>query len=228
MIALGIIIFILLIILLLPVGADAAYIDGAFTLKAKIGPIKKGLVPGTEKDGEEKAKKNKKPKKAKKKLPTTDDGTKKKPKAKLKLGFDDVMTLLRIALKALGRFRRSIKVEKLMLHLVTAGPDPYSAVMNYGYINAAIGALRPLLHKAFRIKEEDYASAIDFEADKLKIEARIVLTVRIGEILLLVLCAVFAFIKWFLSYRRRMKQQAKEAAAANEKITENSSAEKGN
>lgn len=117
-----------------------------------------------------------------------------------------------------------------MLHFLAAGPDPYSAVMNYGYFNAAIGGLRPLLHRAFRIKDEDFASAIDFEADKLKIDGRIVLTVRIGEILFLVLCAAFGFLKWFLSHKHRTKAQAKETevTANNEKITENSSAEKGN
>ena len=223
MIALGIIILILIIILLLPVGADAAYIDSAFSLKAKLGPIKIGLIPGKEKP-EEKEKKTSKPGKNKKKKKTdagaSDAGKKDKPK--LKLSFDDVMTIIRIALNALGRFRRSIKVDKLTVHLVTAGPDPYSAVMSYGYFNAAIGALRPLLHRVFKIRNEDYASAVDFEADRLKIEARIVLTVRIGEILLLVLCAAFAFLKWFLSYRRRNKR------CNNEKITENSSAEKGN
>lgn len=235
MIALGIIILILLLIILFPVGVDAAYIDGTFTLKAKAGPIKIGIIPGKEKEGE-KEKKEKKPKKEKKKKSNAalKDGSSKKSKTKLKLSFDDIMTIVRIALRTLGRFRRSISVDKLMIHLVTAGPDPYSAVMNYGYFNAALGALQPFIHKAFKIKDEDYASAIDFEGDKPKVDGRIVLTVRIGEILLVVLCAAFAFLKWFLSFRRRnkafQKSQSKEAAAKtnDEKITENSSAEKGN
>lgn len=230
MIALGIIILILIVLLLLPVGVDASYIEGVFTLRAKAGPIRIGIVPGKEKD-EEKEKKSPKPKKEKKKKkPGTGEAeSKKKSRSKLKLSFEDIMTILRIALRALGRFRRSIRVEKLMLHFVSAGPDPYSAVMNYGYFNAAIGAVQPLLHKVFRVKDEDYSSAVDFEADKTKIDCRIVLTVRIGEILLLVLCAAFAFLKWFLSYRRRAKAQVKDAdAKANNKKSENSSAEKGN
>ncbi len=233
MIALGIIILILLLIFLLPVGVDAAYIDSVFTLKAKLGPFNIGIVPGKEKAAEEKEKKPKKEKKKKKAVDAKTEPSK-KTKKKLKLSFDDVITIIRIALRALGRFRRSISVDKLMLHILTAGPDPYSTVMNYGYFNAAVGALRPLLHKAFRIKDEDYASAIDFEGDKLKVDGRIVLTVRIGEILLLVLCAVFALIRWFLGVRRRNKALAKAQAkeldikTTNGKITENSSAEKGN
>ena len=224
MIVLAIILLILLLILLLPVGADASYIDGSFALKAKVGPLRFGIIPGKEKDAGEKREKKSKPKKEKK--PHKDVGAegRKKIKGKPKLNFDDIMTIIRIGLKALGRFRRSISVDELMLHFVSGGTDPYSAVMNYGYFNAAIGALQPLLHKAFKIKHEDYASSMDFGEDKLKIDGRIVLTVRIGEILLLILCAAFAFLKWFLSFRRRTKQQSKE----KNEISEDSSVKKGN
>ena len=225
MIALGIIILILILLLILPVGADAAYVDGSFTLKVKAGPLRISILPSKAKEsGEKKAKKQKKTKK------TTSEGgkgeEKKAKKPKQKLSFEDIKGIIRLGLEALGRFRRSISVDELMLHLVTAGPDPYSAVMNYGYFNAAIGALLPAIHKVFKIRKEDYTSQIDFEAEKMKIDARIVLSVRIGEILLIVLCAAFGFLKWILKRRRRAKAEAK-AAAAKEKITENSSAEKG-
>ncbi len=232
MLALGIIILILILILIMPVGADAAYIGNVFSLAAKAGPFKIGILPSKSKEGDEKkAKKEKKPKKDKKAAEKTEnEGKKKSGKPKLKLSFEDIMGIVRIGLAALGRFRRSISIDLLMLHLTTAGPDPYTAVMNHGYFNAAIGAALPLLHRAFKVKKEDYASEIDFEADKLKIDARIVLTVRIWEILLIVFCAAYGFIKWLFRRRRKAKAEAKKQAkaqATNEKITENSSAEKG-
>lgn len=228
MIALGIILLIIILLLILPVGADVAYEGGAFALKVKAGPFRIGILPGKKKDG--KAEKEKKPKKSKKKngdeTASGTEGKKKAAKPKQKLTFEDIMGIIRLGLDALGRFRRSISIDLLKLHVVTAGPDPYSAVMSYGYVNAAIGALLPPLHKTFKIKKEDYDSRIDFEAEKLGIDARVVLSVRIGEILLIVLCAGFGFVKWLLRRRRRAKAEAK-AAAAKEKITENSSAEKG-
>ena len=138
MIALGIIILILILLLILPVGADAAYVDGSFTLKVKAGPLRISILPSKAKEsGEKKAKKQKKTKK------TTSEGgkdeEKKAKKPKQKLSFEDIKGIIRLGLEALGRFRRSISVDELMLHLVTAGPDPYSAVMNYGYFNACFG-----------------------------------------------------------------------------------------
>ncbi len=228
MIALGIILLLIILLLILPVGADAAYTGGELALKVKIGPFRLGILPAKKKaEGEKKPKKKPKVKKAKKAEAAAEGkANKKSAKPKQKLTFDDIMGIVRLGLEALGRFRRSISVDLLKLHITAAGSDPYSAVMNYGYINAAIGALLPLLHKVFKFKKEDYDSRIDFEAEKLGIDAHLVMSVRIGEILLIVICAAFGFLKWLLRRKRRAKAEAK-AAAAKEKITENSSAEKG-
>ncbi len=235
MLVIGIIVVILVLILILPVGADAAYADNMFSLSIKAGPFRIGILPSKHKDGDKKAKKPAKAKKTKKTKKDENSGSdaqdKGAKKPKMKLRFDDIMGIVRIGLSALGRFRRSISIDLLKLHLVTAGPDPYSAVMSYGYINAAVGAALPLLHKAFKVKKEDYASDVDFESDKLKIDLRAVLSVRIWEILLIVLCAAFGFVKWMLRRKRRLKAEAKakaQAQADKTKKTEESSAEKGN
>ncbi|MBR5489896.1 MAG: DUF2953 domain-containing protein, partial [Oscillospiraceae bacterium] len=206
--------------LLLSVGVDAAYNEDTFFLKVKIGPFRINLVPGKEK-GEEK---KEKPKKKEKKKVDKTAKTSQKKKAKLKLKFDDIKTILRIALDALGRFRRSISVDFLKLHILVGGGDPYSAVMNYGYINSAIGGVIPLLHRVFKVKKEDIGTDMDFDGDKLKVDGQAVLSVRIWEILLIVFCAGYAFIKWFISYKRRNKP----AKETNKEITEDTSAEKGN
>jgi len=206
LIALAVILAVLVLILILPVGADVSYIGNVFSLAVKAGPVKIGILPKKEKD--ETAKETK-PQKEKKKTKAESSEAEAEKKPKQKLTFEDIMGIVRLALDALGRFRRSLSIDVLMLHLTTAGPDPYSAVMNYGYFNAAIGALLPSLHRAFKVKKEDIDSQIDFEADKLKIDARLQLTIRIGEILLIALCAGFAFLKWMLRRRRRAKAAAK-------------------
>lgn len=227
MLALGIIIVILILILILPVGGDAAYENDIFSLAIKIGPFKKSVVAAGEKD-EKKEKKQKPPKKKDK--PTDAASKKKKKTGKLKLSFDDVLAVVRIGLKTLGRFWRSISIDLLKLHLHVGGTDPYDTVMSYGSFNAALGALLPLVHKVFNIKKEDYASDIDFQSEKTKIDARVVATVRIGEVLLVLICALFAFAKWYFRFKRRSKAENRANAGKNskEKITENSSAEKGN
>ncbi len=225
LIALGIIIVILILILLLRVGADASYADGLFSLAIKIGPFSKKLLPAPEKpEGEEK--KPKKEKK-KKKAPAADKEEKKKKSGKKKFTLRDILGIIKIGLKALGNFWRKISIDHLKLHFVFGGGDPYDTVMGFGYFNAAVGALLPLLHKAFNIKDEDYDSKIDFECDKIKIDARVCATIRIGEILIVALCALYAAIRWYLPIMRRNKAAAK-AEKSNEKITEKSSAEKGN
>ena len=227
MIALGIIILIIVLLLLLPVGADAAYGEGGFSLKLKVGPFRIGIIPAKPKDGEKKEKKPGKEKKTKKSASAEKSGHKAGEKPKQKLTFDDIMGIVRLGLQALGRFRRSISVDLLKLHITVGGDDPYDSVISYGRINTALGAALPLLHRCFKIRREDYDSRLDFESEKLKFDLRAVLSVRIGEILLIVICAGVGFLKWMLRRKRRAKAEAK-AAAAKEKITENSSAEKGN
>ena len=227
MLALGIIVILLILLLILPVGADAAYADNVFSLAVKAGLFRIGILPpkaGGDREKKKKPVKDKKSKKQKKESDGTQTKSAKKPK--MKLSFDDIMGIVRIALSALGRFRRSISIDMLKLHLVTAGPDPYTAVMNHGYFNAAVGAVLPLLHRAFKVKHEDYASSIDFESDKLRIDARAVLSVRIWEILLIVFCAAFAFLKWLLRRKRRLRAETA-AQDNNKEKTEVSSAEKG-
>ncbi len=206
-------------------GADASYTEGAFSLAIRIGPFSKKLLPA-EKKTEEDEKKPKKEKKKKEK-PAEADAKKKKKSGKKKFTLHDILGIVKIGLKTLGNFWRKISIDHLKLHFVFGGGDPYDTVMGFGYFNAAVGALLPLLHKAFNIKDEDYDSKIDFESDKIKIDARVCATIRIGEILIVALCALYALIRWYLPIRRRNKA-AEKAEKSNVKITENSSAEKGN
>ena len=220
-----IIIVLLILVLLLRVGADASYTDGIFSLAIRIGPFAKKLLPAAKKtEAEQKPKKEKK-KKEKASAPNAEE--KKKKSGKKKFTLKDILGIVKIALRTLGNFWRKISIDHLKLHFIFGGGDPYDTVMGFGYFNAAIGALLPLLHKAFNIKDEHYDSKIDFESDKIKIDARVCATIRIGEILIVVLCAAYALLRWYLPINRRKKAEEK-AAKANEKITENSSAEKGN
>lgn len=199
MIALTIIIVLLVLLLIMPVGADVSFIGGEFKLRVKIGPVGKLLFPPKDKKKE----KTKKPKKEK-----PDKGGGKK---KLRLGFDDITAIAKIGLKALKRFRHCLSIDLFMLHLTAAAEDPYDAVMAYGYVNAGIGALMPLAHSALKIRDEDIQIRMDFTEEMTSADARLVATLQIWEILYIAILAVAAFLKWYMQYKKRIKAEAKQA-----------------
>ena len=217
MLALSIIAAVIILILITPVGADAAFGgDGPFSLKIVIGPLRLTLLPP-------KPKKEKKPKKPKEKKKKPADGEN-KPKPKLALG--DIFALAKIALAALGRFRRKLSLDVLTLHLIAGAPDPYDAVMQYNYLNTGLGVLWPLLNRAFNIRRRDVRTALDIGAEGLAAEGRVKATLRIGQILHIANCALYALIKWYLP-RRRAEKAADKAAAAEKTETLNAEGQKG-
>lgn len=198
MLALVIIVVLLVLFLILPVGVDAAYDGAVFALKAKAGLIKIRILPKKAKPPEEEGKE--KPKKEKKQK------REKEHKPKQKLTMDDIFELAGIGLKALGRFRRSLSVDKFMLHMAAAAPDPYDAVLLYGRVNAGLSALSPLLHRAVKIREEDIRTCVDTEPGTMLIRARVVVTVQIWEILYIALSAGFAALRWLGKRKKKLRK----------------------
>ena len=203
LLALIIILVLLILFLILPVGADAAYDGAVFILKAKAGPIKLQLLPKKEKPpgaaGEEK------PKQKKEKKQKREEEHKPKPK----LTLDDIFELAGIALKALGRFRRSLSIDTFMLHLAAAAPDPYDAVLLFGRVNAGLSALAPLLHRALKIREEDIKTCVDTEPGTMFLEAHIVVTLQIWEILSIAFSAGFAALRWLGKKKKETRKLEK-------------------
>lgn len=210
MLAIAIIFAVILLILCIPVGADAAFDGKTFSLKLVIGPLRLGVLPA-------KAKKEKKPKppKEKKKKQTSETGAEPKAKPKLKLKLDDILALARIGLAALGRFRRSLSLDVLTLHITAGAPDPYDAVMQYNYLNTGLGVLWPLLNRAFKIRERDVRTALDIGADGIAAEGRVKATLQIWEIFHIANCALYALAKWYLARRRAEKAAAAETETLN-------------
>lgn len=197
MTALWIILAIIILLLLLPVGVDAAFLGGVFSLAVKAGPLKIRILPA-------KPKKPKK-KKPKKKKDKKEEGA--KPKQKLTL--EDIKGIARLALKALSRLRRFLSIDVLELYLRVGGDDPYETVKQYGAINAALGAALPYLHMAFKIKKQDIQTAIDFSEEKLSADARLAATYQIWEILCIAFCALGSLIVWLVRRKKRARAEAK-------------------
>ena len=188
MIVLYILLLVLLVILLIPVGVDACWDAEQRWVKLKIGPFRKTLLPGS----------------GKKK-------TKKKPKPKLKLGLDDLMELAEIGLSALRRFNYHLSVDRLHLRYTAASADPYGAVVQYGRVNALLGALSGPLHAVFHVRDEDVRTELDFEADRPCVAARLVLTIQVWEILYIAVREGIAGLKWYIEKKREARALAGDA-----------------
>ncbi len=225
MTAIAIILAIIILLLLLPVGVDAAFVGGAFSLSVKAGPLKLRLLPAKPK----KKNKNPKPKKPRKpKKPKGEKDGEAKSRAKLKLTLADIKEMASLALRALSRLRRFLSIDVLMVHLSVAGDDPYDTVRQYGAVNAALCALLPHLHRAFKIKKQDIQTTIDFAQDKISADVRFAATYRIWELMCIAFCALGSAIAWLVRHRKRTKAAAVSAQAKAKRKKTDAKEEKTN
>lgn len=198
---------VLTVLNLLPVGVDAAYADETFSLAARIGPFRLRLLPKPPD-----AKPKKKPQKPKKEKP------------KKKYAPPDIRTILvlaKLGLQALNRFRQRLRVQLLRLVFVSGAPDPYDTALAFGYVNAALGALTPLAERALRIDERDIQTGVDFQAGQPRIDARIVCTIRIGQIVVIALAFGVGFLKQKMHSKQARATRANTAPAAQERKVSN-------
>lgn len=182
LIILGVTLALDILILLLRVGARATLDADGFALRVLAGPVKLKLLPS----GEEKAKKPKKEKPEKKReKPEAPAGE--KPGPKIRITLELVTSVLRAVGELLGRLRRKLRVDKLVIRYTVASDDPSGAAMTFGYASAGIGALMPVLENIFDVRERDVGVAVSFDTDRPEIFVDAQLTLAIWEILYIAL-----------------------------------------
>ena len=203
MIAAGIVLAVIIIIALLRVGADAVYDSNGLVLKVFAGLVSIRLLPERTISAEEEEKKEKKKalkkaraeeKKKKKKLKAEKRRLKaEKKKSKTKTDSDSseqksgkrggtvdlILSMLPSVKKVLGRFRRKLLIKRLKVYYTSAGEDPYSTAMAFGYASAGMGVLMPFLYNHFRVRKCDLRADFDFDAKEpyVYIEARVSLAI---------------------------------------------------
>lgn len=189
----------LLILLLLPVRARVRY-DGALKVWAGCGPVNLRLLP--KKEGKKAA--PKKPKKEKKK-PQEGDG--KKPKKKRTLSLSEILDYVRVALDAVGKLRRRLRVPHLQANLVVGGKDAAAVALTYGRLAGAISSLYPVLDRNLRIGKTDISVDADFEKTKIEAIADVTLSACPLRMLFAVLLIGIAFLKVYLKNRKGKEQK---------------------
>lgn len=209
---------ILFLIGCIPVGVDAAYLGGSFTLKVKIWLLRLQLLPARPKKAKKStAKDGKKPAGGKDKAPAakeaqTADGAEKPAQATPKKAFltggvQEILDLARLAADTLGNLRRKLRMEELMLRVrFGGGDDAAKTAILYGRAWAVIGALLPCLERIFVIKKRDIGAELDYNVDeKMAVDAHMVLTITIGRALAFALRAGIGFLKIYQAYQDKNK-----------------------
>lgn len=193
---------------LLRVGVDAEFDGETFFLRAKAGPLNISILPK-----KVKPEKPKKPKKEKKKPAKPPE---EQPKTKTVLpDLSTLLKLARLALEAVGAFRRKLQVDLLRLHLLVASDDPYDTAMNYARIRAGLNGLYPLAARTLSIRERDIRLSADFTKEKTRAAARLILTIRIGQIVgiaLVFACKALPLLLPWLKARLQQKKKTKNRA----------------
>ena len=212
LIIIGVLALIITAILLIPVGVDLGYEGGEFHLAAKINGFLLQLFPKPARDESKKPKekKEKKEKKQKKKKePKPEKEGKEKPKRKLNFSRDEILGLVKAALKGVGRFGRKLKVNRFHLNYVAAGDDPYNTAMSFAYVNAALSSLAPICARRFTVKDCEVRTDIDFLAEAMTLDLGLALTIRIGQILGVGFSVGFGALKILIRNKLRLRKERK-------------------
>ena len=137
MIVLLVIVALIVLLLVIPFGVSARYVDGEASVAARVLCFNIRLFPRAEEP--KKVKKAQKPKKEKKPKEKPEKAPKKRPKP----SPDELLQLLKLGLDALARFKRKLTVNRFMLHLVVAAEEDAFIVVVDGHGQRDLGRLLP-------------------------------------------------------------------------------------
>lgn len=191
MTALIIIAALLIVLCMISVGVSVSFYEGKLSLSVKLCAKQIHILP-KEHDKSGKSKKAEKPAK------------KKKPK-RLPFSFNDYVSIARIALRMLNRLRRRLRFDRIRASFIAASDDPYTTVMQYSTVCAALESLAPAFENVIRVKERDIRVSTDFDAQKPVLGFDFSLSIRIGGLLGVVLLAAGAAAKVYISSVFRQK-----------------------
>lgn len=192
----GIIALIILLICLIPIGADISFIDDRLKISAKAaGKLiqifprkkKKDEKPGEEKAEESKEKKNKKEKKG-------SGGSK---GLSLHISKEEIGHLLKRIGYKFGRFNRSFRADRFLLHYIAGGRDPYRVAMKFAYVNAVLSAALPAADQSLKCKDLDVWTDVDFTRDWSQIDFACCIVIRIGAFPVLIF-GIINSVLWML------------------------------
>ena len=197
---LGVLAALLLLLCLTRVGARVVLKDGSATVDVKVSVFRIRVYPKKEKpEAEQKDKKKKEKGKGSKKT---------FPKPSLEDIKDAAKTLWPPLKKTVGRVRRGIRIHPMNLSLTLGGQEePDKTAELYGYFHSGMWSVMPVLEEGLDIPDPHLHIGIDFTSEQAVVEGELGVTARIGTLLRAGLTVGIPALRWFLKYRKKMKQQ---------------------
>ena len=216
LIIIGVILAIIVLIMLIPIGADIAFENSELRISGKLcGKLIQLYPEPPEEKKAEKKKKKEKEDKAQEEKPQEE----KKALALPKLNKEEILELAKTGIGAAGKFGKKLKVDRFLLHYVAAGKDPYNTAMSFAYVNAALSSLAPMCARRFTVKDCSVWTDIDFLDDKMHLDFGLAMTIRIGQILGIGIATGLKALSILKKNKKRLKEEA--ANAAPEQAAEN-------
>lgn len=207
---LGVLAALLLLLCLTRVGAQVVLKDGSATVDVRVSVFRVRVYPKKETAAAEKRDTKKKPKEKER-------GSKKTfPKPSFEEIREAAKTLWPPLKKAVGRVRRGIRIDPLALSLTLGGQEePDKTAELYGYLHTGMWTVMPVLEEGLDLPDPHIHIGLDFTTAQTMVEGELGLTARIGTLLRAGLTVGIPALRWFLKYRKKLKQQtpAKQPAA---------------
>ncbi len=200
-IVLGAIVAALVLLSLIRVGGTVEYSRSGTLVHLRAGPLRIQVYPPKprKKSGE------KKPKRAKKSAKPQEE----QPEPKLGGQLDTLKAMLPLVADAAGQLRRKVRVDRLLLDVTAAAPDPAMAALGFGGVNAAIGMIWPLLENNFNIGDRRIRTKVDFNLTEPEAYLYASFSLRLGQAVVLALTLGMKFLKLWSG--RNQEQTKKEA-----------------
>lgn len=200
-IVLGAIVAALVLLSLIRVGGTVEYSRSGTLVHLRAGPLHIQVYPPKprKKSGE------KKPKRAKKSSKPQEEQPEPKPGGQL----DTLKAMLPFVADTAGQLRRKVRVDRLLLDVTAAAPDPAMAALSFGGVNAAIGMIWPLLENNFNIGDRRIRTKVDFNLTEPEAYLYASFSLRLGQAVVLALTLGMKFLKLWSG--RNQEQTKKEA-----------------
>lgn len=183
LIVIGVILVIIAVICMLRVGVRGIYAESGPELFLRVGPKSYRLYPVEKTPEDEEKRRRKSEKRAGKKAKKAAKSGEAKEPARRGGSFDLFRKLLPVVLDTIVQFHRRLSIELLEIDFTAASDDPAKAAMSYGYANAALGMVVPVLESRFNVRERRINIDVDFSAQKPRIYVRASLSLMVWEIL---------------------------------------------
>ena len=208
-IILSVLVGLIIILMLIPIGADIRYEDGVIRVSAKVAGLKLQLIP--KKKSDKKKEEPKEEPREEKKEKSKEKSEKEKKQKEFPFNLEEIFDLLKVAISGFGRFGRRFRVEHFVLHWTCAGMNPYLNARVFAVVNAGLSQLAPLCSERFHCRNTSVWTDIDFTSEDMFFEFVLTATIRIGQIVRTVLRMAWEALLILLRSKRRRKQEAKEA-----------------